>query len=148
MSQGLFTCSKLCPEYFLPDICLACSLLLPGLLQLDLWTLSVKQHRLHRPIPLFSSPFLALQLCWHITHLLLRACLLYLHACMLSCSSQVLLFLTQWIVAHQAPLCMGILQVRILEWVAISSSRGSSPPRIKPASHMSPTVVGRFFFYH
>ena len=29
--QGLCTCSKLCPEYFLPDICLACSLLLSGL---------------------------------------------------------------------------------------------------------------------
>ena len=31
MLQGLCTCSKLCPEYFLPDICLACSLLLSGL---------------------------------------------------------------------------------------------------------------------
>ena len=28
----------------------------------------------------------------------------------------------------------GILQARILEWVAISSSRGSSPPGIKPGS--------------
>ena len=34
-------------------------------------------------------------------------------------------------VAHQAPLSMGILQARILEWVAISSSRGSSQPRIQ-----------------
>ena len=32
-------------------------------------------------------------------------------------------------VAHQAPLSMGILQARILEWVAMSSSRGSSQPR-------------------
>ena len=32
-------------------------------------------------------------------------------------------------VAHQVPLTMGILQARILEWVAISSSRGSSQPR-------------------
>ena len=29
----------------------------------------------------------------------------------------------------------GILQARILEWVAISFSRGSSPPRMKPMSH-------------
>ena len=29
--------------------------------------------------------------------------------------------------AHQAPLSMGILQARILEWVAIPFSRGSSP---------------------
>ena len=43
--------------------------------------------------------------------------------------SHVQLFTTPWTVAHQVPLSMGILQARILEWVAISSSRGSSPPR-------------------
>ena len=32
-------------------------------------------------------------------------------------------------IAHQAPLSMGILQARILEWVAMPSSRGSSQPR-------------------
>ena len=31
--------------------------------------------------------------------------------------------------AHQAPLSMGILQARTLEWVAMTSSRGSSQPR-------------------
>ena len=35
---------------------------------------------------------------------------------------------TSWTVAHQAPLSMGILQARILEWVATPSSRGSSQP--------------------
>ena len=40
----------------------------------------------------------------------------------LSC---VLLFGTLWTVAHQAPLSM-IFQARMLEWVAIFSSRGSS----------------------
>ena len=39
--------------------------------------------------------------------------------------SRVQLFVTQWTVAHQAPLSMGILQARILEWIAISSSRSS-----------------------
>ena len=34
-----------------------------------------------------------------------------------------------WTVAHQAPLSMGILQARILEWMAMPSSRGSSQPR-------------------
>ena len=34
-----------------------------------------------------------------------------------------------WIVAHQVPLSIGILQARILEWVAIPSSRGSFQPR-------------------
>ena len=37
--------------------------------------------------------------------------------------------MTPWTVAHQAPLSMGILQARILEWVVMPSSRGSSQPR-------------------
>ena len=45
-------------------------------------------------------------------------------ACALSRCSPVQLFVTPWTVAHQAPLSMGILQVRILEWVAMPSSRG------------------------
>ena len=38
-------------------------------------------------------------------------------------------FSIPWTVAHQAPLSMGILQARILEWVAMPSSRGSSQAR-------------------
>ena len=38
-------------------------------------------------------------------------------------------FATLWSVAHQAPLSMGILQARILEWVAMPSSRGFFQPR-------------------
>ena len=38
----------------------------------------------------------------------------------------------------------GILQARILEWVAIPSSRGSSRPGIEPPSLMSPTLAGKF----
>ena len=41
---------------------------------------------------------------------------------------------TPWTVAHKAPMSMGFLQVRILEWVAMPSSRGSSQPRIKSRS--------------
>ena len=44
----------------------------------------------------------------------------------LSC---VQLFVTPWTVARQAPLSMEILQARILEWVGMPSSRGSSQPR-------------------
>ena len=40
--------------------------------------------------------------------------------------SCVQLFETPWTVACQAPLSMGILQARILEWVAMPSSKGSS----------------------
>ena len=38
-------------------------------------------------------------------------------------------FAIPWTTARQVSLAMGILQARILEWVAISSSRGSSRPR-------------------
>ena len=43
--------------------------------------------------------------------------------------SHVQLFATLWTVAYQAPPDHGILQARILEWVAISFSRRSSQPR-------------------
>ena len=36
---------------------------------------------------------------------------------------------TPWTVDHQAPLSMGILQARIIEWVAMPSSKQSSLPR-------------------
>ena len=48
---------------------------------------------------------------------------------MLSRFSCVWLFATLWTGAHQAPLSMGFYQARILEWVAVPSSRGSSWPR-------------------
>ena len=48
--------------------------------------------------------------------------------CVLSCSV-VSHFVIPWTVTHQAHLSMGILQARILEWVAMLSSRGSSRPR-------------------
>ena len=40
--------------------------------------------------------------------------------------SRVRLFTTPWTVARQAPLSMGILQTRIIEWVAMPFSRRSS----------------------
>ena len=39
----------------------------------------------------------------------------------------------------------GIFQARILEWVAISSSRGSSPPRDQTHVSCNPAVSGGFF---
>ena len=47
----------------------------------------------------------------------------------LSCFSHIRLFANLWTIACQAPLSMGILQARILEWVLFSSSRGSFRPR-------------------
>ena len=45
-------------------------------------------------------------------------------------------------VARQAPLSMGILQARILEWVVLPSSRGSSWPRGWTQVFL---ITGRFF---
>ena len=56
--------------------------------------------------------------------------------------SRVQLSVTSWTVAHQAPLSMRILQARILEWVAIPFSRGSSWP--KDWTEVS-CIAGRFF---
>ena len=56
--------------------------------------------------------------------------------------SSVQLFVTPWTVARQAPLVHGILQARILEWVAISFSRESS--RSRNQAWVS-CIAGRFF---
>ena len=39
----------------------------------------------------------------------------------------------------------GILQARILEWAAISSSRDLPDPGVEPASLASPALAGEFF---
>ena len=57
---------------------------------------------------------------------------------MLSHFSHVWVFETLWTVASQAPLSMGILQTRILEWVSMSPSRGSSNPGIESRSPTLP----------
>ena len=64
--------------------------------------------------------------------------------------SPIRLFSTLWTVAHQSigqsPV-HGILQARILERVAISSSRGSSQPRDQ--THMScVSSIARWILYH
>ena len=41
----------------------------------------------------------------------------------------------------------GIFQAKILEWVAISSSRGSSQPRTKPTPHVI-FCIGKQILYH
>ena len=41
----------------------------------------------------------------------------------------------------------GISQAKILEWLAISSPRGSPNPRIEPTSLVSPALAGGFYLY-
>ena len=57
-------------------------------------------------------------------------------------SSYVQPIVTPWTVARQAHLSMGILQARILEWVAMPSSRGSS--QLRDQTHVC-HVAGGFF---
>ena len=59
---------------------------------------------------------------------------------MLNC---VRLFATSGTVAGQAP--PGILQARILQWVAMPSSRGSSQPRDQTRVSCTFSVSGTFF---
>ena len=55
-----------------------------------------------------------------------------------------LCFVISWTVACQALSVLGILQARILEWVAISFSRGSSWPRDRTCV----SCIGRGILYH
>ena len=69
--------------------------------------------------------------------------ILHLLCCaVLSHFSHVWLFATLWTVAHQAPLSMRIFQARILEWVAMPSSRGSF--QLRDQTQVS-CVAGGFF---
>ena len=56
--------------------------------------------------------------------------------------SHVWLFVTPWTIACQAPLSIEFSQAGILEWVAISFSRGSSWPRDRTPDSC---IAGRFF---
>ena len=54
---------------------------------------------------------------------------------------------TSWTVALQAPLSMGFPKARILEWVAFSTSRGSSQPRDR--THLfCVSCIGRWVLCH
>ena len=72
---------------------------------------SVPQASLPHPTPTFPPPFLQVLV------------------------NRVLLFVTSWTIAHQAPLSMGILPARILEWLPFPSSRDLPNPGIKPRFH-------------
>ena len=52
------------------------------------------------------------------------------------------LSVTPWTITHQTPLSMGSLQARILEWVAMPSSRGSS--QLRDRTQVS-QIAGEFF---
>ena len=66
-------------------------------------------------------------------------------ACVLSCFSGVRLFATLQTEACQPPLSMGVLQARILEWVAMPSFRGSSQPKDWTQASCISCTAGKFF---
>ena len=52
---------------------------------------------------------------------------------------------TLWAVSCQAPLSVGSLQARILEWVTVLSSKGSLQPRHQTRIFCVSFIAGRFF---
>ena len=69
----------------------------------------------------------------------------------LSHFSHVWLFVTPWTVPCQASPSMGFSKARILEWVAMPSSRGSSPLRdgtqVSYVSYIGRRVLGKPMLY-
>ena len=65
--------------------------------------------------------------------------------CMLSHLSHVQLFVTLWIVAHQAPLSMGFSRQEY--WSGLLCPPPGDLPNlgVKPVSPASPALAGRFF---
>ena len=59
--------------------------------------------------------------------------------------SGVRLSLTPWTVAHQVPLSMGFFRQEYWRWLPFSTPEDLLNPWIKPTSHMSPVLAGRFF---
>ena len=68
-----------------------------------------------------------------------------MHACVLSRFSHVQLFVTLWIVAHQAPLCMGFFRQEYWRGFPCPSPGDLPSPGIELTSLMSPALAGRFF---
>ena len=68
----------------------------------------------------------------------------YAHACMLCC---VKFFATPWAVTHQAPLSINFPGQEYWSSFAISSSRGSSWPRIRTRISCN-SCIGRWILYH
>ena len=66
----------------------------------------------------------------------------YMYGLFLVAQSCRTLCVTPWTVTFQAPLSMGIFQARILQWVSMPSSRGSSQPRDR--TQVSHTAGGLF----
>ena len=65
--------------------------------------------------------------------------------CMLSYFSHIQLFVTPWIVAHQAPLSMKLSRQEYWSGLPCPPPGGLPDPGIKPGSFTSPMLAGVFF---
>ena len=108
------------------------SLLKTQLLHVDTPLLPPPPNHLNRiPFPLFTSLLVSQEFTVFVS---LKICLCLLCEFCTSLYTQVYCSVVSdslqphGLAAHQAPLSMGILQARILEWVAVPFSRGSSQP--------------------
>ena len=59
--------------------------------------------------------------------------------------SYIWLFTTLWTYSPAGSSVHGILQVKILEWIAMPSFRGLPHPGIEPTFLASPVLAGKFF---
>ena len=64
---------------------------------------------------------------------------------MLNCFNCVQLFATLWIIAHQAPLFMGLSKQEYWSGLPCPPPENLPDPGIEPAFLTSPTLSGRFF---
>ena len=85
--------------------------------------------------------------CWTLVFITTSSSFRTFFVCMCAKLLHLCLTATLWTVVHQAYLSMRILQTRILEWAAMPSCRGSSPPR--DWMHVScVSCIGRWGLYY
>ena len=96
---------------------------------------------------IFSLSIITQVISFHGFKYLASNCLLDITVCgcVLSCFSCVRLFVTPWTVTCQASLSVGILQARILEWVAMPCWEDLLNKGTEPRSHISPALASSFF---
>ena len=68
-----------------------------------------------------------------------------LHVCVLSCFSQILILVTLWTVACQAPLSMGFSKQEYWSGLPFPSPRNLRDPGIEPVLHTFHELVDGFF---
>ena len=78
---------------------------------------------------------------WDKFHLIM----VYMHACLVTQLWLTLCNIMDW--SPPGSSVYGILQARILEWVAMLSSRGLSCPGMEPTSLTFPALASVFFFF-